>query len=498
MKVATNVTQNPNLIHDLRAVSPLLLLSAGAFILLLIDVARPARWPRVSFTAVTLIAALIGAVLFQEDFGLDGTAFSGILFADPFSWFFTVLLIAGTLLCLPLMASRLEENGVESPGEFYSLLLMSTAGAVVFVSSADLVTLFLGLEIMSMALYALCGSALGRRASSESALKYFLLGSFSSAFLLYGFSLLYGLTGVMDLPRIAAAIGSADRIVSACAIGLILVGLLFKLGAVPFHFWAPDVYQGAPTPVTAYMACVVKAAAVAVTLRVLWVGFGSMAPVWTGAVWVVALLTMIVGNLIAVRQRNVKRLLAYSSIAHAGYLSMALLAPSNQFGGGSAVLFYLVAYTLMTLGSFAVLAVVSGGNPDGEDISHFHGLAKTNPGLAAAMAVFMLSLAGIPPGMAGLLGKFYLFSAVVNEGFVGLAVVGVLCSAVSCFYDLRLIVAMYFTPQDGEGVGVANPGFPLTVSLSVCVVGVVLVGVFPSALYGRAAIIMNSILQNSL
>lgn len=484
--------------NALKAASPLAIMSGGAFLLLLLEVFLKGNWARGSVTAITLLVALGTSILVSGHFGQNQVVFSGTLYQDPFSWFFMVFLIMGTLLTLLMMVGRLGDQKIEAPSEFYSLLLMSTTGAALFASSAELITLFLALEIMSMALYCLCGSAVTVRGSTESALKYFLLGSFSSAFLLYGIALIYGLTGTTSIPEIAVALQSiGDKPAVAFAIGLTLVGLIFKIGAVPFHFWAPDVYQGAPTSVTAYMSCVIKASAVAVAMRILWVGFGASEGTWSGVIWIVALLTMVVGNVIAVRQRNVKRMLAYSSIAHGGYLAVGFLARADQFGGGSAILFYLVAYTLMTLGAFAVLLLVSSTDPDSphaDDITRFHGLSKTNPGLAAAMAVFLLSLAGIPPGMAGLLGKFYIFSAAIKGEFVGLAIVGVLASAISCYYYLRVIVAMYFTEPGDNTPSKISLALPIRGLITVCVIGVVLFGVFPDRIYTRAMVVMYSFL----
>lgn len=487
-----------SLASALKAASPFMILSGGAFLLLLLEVFLKGKWARGSVTAITLLVALGTSILVSGEFVQGQVAFAGTLYQDPFSWFFQVFFIMGTLLALLMMVDRLGAQKIEAPSEFYSLLLMSTAGASLFASAAELITLFLGLEIMSMALYCLCGSAVTVRGSTESALKYFLLGSFSSAFLLYGIALLYGLTGTTSIPDMAVSLGGmAGQPAVAFAIGLTLVGLIFKIGAVPFHFWAPDVYQGAPTSVTAYMSCVIKASAVAVTMRMLWIGFAPSEGVWSGVIWLVALLTMVVGNVIAVRQRNVKRMLAYSSVAHGGYLAVGFLARANQFGGGSAILFYLVAYTLMTLGAFAVLLLVSStdaDSPHADDISRFHGLSKTNPGLAAAMAVFLLSLAGIPPGMAGLLGKFYIFSAAVKSEFVGLAVVGVLASAISCYYYLKVIVAMYFLEPSEQTPGKISLSLPIGGLISACVAGVVLFGIFPGRVYTRAMVVMYSLL----
>lgn len=485
------------LLRDLALVSPAIVVSVGTLVLILIDSFLNRDWPREFFTAVVLLAGIVSLQIFAPHFQADVTAFGGLMYADKFSWFFSLLLLVGALLSLLLGVADLKREGVESPGEYYALLLMSTVGAIIFATSAELITLFLGLETMSMALYCLCGSATGLRRSAESAMKYFLLGSFSSAFMLYGIALLYGLTGTMSIEQIATiAVQQEQQLTLRFAMALLLIGFIFKLGAVPFHFWAPDVYEGAPTPVTAYMACVIKASAVAAVLRVLWTAFGEMVLFWTEALWFIAVITMVVGNIVALRQRSLKRMLAYSSVAHAGYMLVGFLAPGADFGGGAAILYYLVAYTVMTLGAFGVVLAVSSRHaashhPD--DISRFNGLGYRSPFLGFAMSIFMLSLAGIPPGMAGLLGKFYIFSAAVKADFIGLAVIGVLCSAVSSYYYLRVIVAMYFVEgEETENVVAAEPSFPLLGVLSLCIAGVVFLGVFPSMLYDSATIVMSS------
>jgi len=268
---------------------------------------------------------------------------------------------------------------------------------------------------------------------------------------------------------------------------------------VPFHFWAPDVYQGAPTPVSAFMATVVKVAAVGALIRIMWGIFGGdVYAFWVGAVWFLAALTMIIGNVLALRQRSLKRMLAYSSVAHAGYILAAILAP-GEFGGGEAILFYLVIYTLMTVGAFGVVllsaprAVDTPDAADADDITRLNGFAKTQPILAALMALFMFALAGLPPGIAGFVGKFYIFHSVVKAEFVGLAIIGVLGSAISCYYYLRVVVAMYFLPENNETGLALPPVHTLAVgALVVCGVGVVLLGIFPTSLYDAARFVMHS------
>lgn len=499
---------------ELAIASPAMVLAIGALAVLLIEVGMPRSSEREGLRAVdmlsffTLVVALAQLVGISPLISPGLTVLRGAVFADPFSWFVSLVIVLAALVALMLGAGRLSAEGIRARGEFLSLYLMSTAGAVMFVSAAEAITLFLGLEIMSMPLYCLCsasicGSGVQQKRSAESGLKYFLLGSFSSAFMLYGIAVAYGLTGSTKLITIAGAVPATHSVAMYLAAGLILVGLAFKVAAVPFHFWAPDVYQGAPTTVTAFMASAVKVAAVAVTMRILWGVFdlqivfhsGVQAVFWSGAVATLAVLTMCVGNLVALRQRSIKRMLAYSSIAHAGYMFVALLAPGGEFGGGAAILYYLVAYSVMTLGAFGVVLLVIAphlAEQHSDDLSRFAGLSSRKPFLAALMALFMLSLAGIPPGLAGLLGKFYLFSAAVKADYTWLAVIGVVNSAISCYYYLRVIVVMYFQEQEhgeSETAPAANDdGIDLVCrgALVLCAAGVIILGLFPSVLHSGA------------
>ncbi|MDC0358577.1 NADH-quinone oxidoreductase subunit N [Oligoflexia bacterium] len=482
--------------RDLLLSAPLLVVALGSLVVLLLEVFIKREWPRVGVVTAVLLFAFFCMQCTMSDLLPRQTVLYGFFYADLFGMFVNSVIIFGSILALWMGAGRLKHEGVETPGEYYSLFLMCTAGAMMFASSAELLSLFIGLEIMSMALYCLCGSNLGSQRSSEAALKYFFLGSFASAFLLYGIALLYGLTGTTIISEIIPKLGGVDGPLLYIAMGLMLIGLIFKVGAVPFHFWAPDVYQGAPTPITAYMACIIKAAAVAAALRIIWTLFygAELIVLWSGILWFVAFLTMILGNLLALRQRSLKRMLAYSSIAHAGYILVAFLAPTKDYGGGAAILYYLVAYTVMTLGAFGVVMVVTShyaNQHDPDDITRFNRLGNKQPVLAAMMALFMLALCGLPPGMAGLLGKFYIFNAAIKAGYVGLAIVGVLCSAVSCYYYLRVVVAMYFLPEE-EGVEetVISSDFLSVWAIRLCAVAVIVIGVFPSVIHGSAAQIM--------
>ena len=356
-------------------------------------------------------------------------------------------------------------------------MLLSTSGMIFLAAANDLIVLFLALEIMSVAVYVLAGMLRREVRSTEAALKYFLLGAFATGFLLYGIAFFYAAAGSTRLDVIAQAV-ARDGLTAYTLLGiaLLLVGFGFKVALIPFHVWAPDVYEGAPTAVTAFMAVGVKAAAFAAFARVFVAGLGRVATSWTGLLWVLAALTMTVGNVTAVRQRSVKRMLAYSSIAHAGYALVGLVAGGKD--GGAALLFYLAVYSFMTLGAFAVLIALGRRGEPNEDLADWAGVGFRHPVLGLSMAVFMLSLAGVPP-TAGFAGKFYLFSAAVDAGQVGLAVIGVLNSLVSVYYYLGVLVAMYMT--EGERAIVAPAARPCLVASILVAVAVTLgVGLLPA------------------
>lgn len=469
---------------------PILVLSLGSFLILLAESFVRRQWSRECLTLGILVAGLVATVWVGGSYVPGQTIFFNALVVDPFSYFIEALIILGSILSLLLGYGRLKEFGVTATGEYCALFLMSTSGALIFATAGELITLFVGLEIMSVALYCLCASALKSRRSSESGLKYFLLGSFSSAFMLYGIALCYGITGSTVIADIGAnLVSGGSNGLTYFAIGMIIFGFGFKIAAVPFHFWAPDVYEGAPTTITAYMACVIKAAAVAALLRGLWGMFGAsyLIEVWSGAIWIMSILSMCLGNFVALRQRSVKRMLAYSSIAHVGYLLVAVLNP--QYGGGAAILYYLVAYTLMTLGAFGVSIIVAQAHSrekSPEDISNFNGLGLSKPMLGLAMTVFMFSLAGLPPGLAGLLGKFYLFNSAIQGGYTGLVIIAVINSAISCYYYLRVLVAMYFVDAGQQEVNLPEIPFSTQAVLSFCALASILIGLFPGFVHDLA------------
>ena len=441
------------------AMLPLLVLIAGAMALLLIvSVFRrrpPWVWPAV--TLVTGAASMAASLWLWFDVRDDGPrrVVADALVVDGFAVFFMVLVSSTVILGALLASTYLGREGAEAP-EFYVLMLLSSAGAVVMASANDLIVLFLGLEILSIALYVLAGFSARRSESREAAMKYFVLGAFSSALFLYGIALVYGATGSTNLAAIRAYLAgnlAPDGGVLLGGVALLLVGLGFKVALVPFHTWTPDVYQGSPSPATGFMAAAAKAAGFAGLLRVFFSTFSTLSLDWRPVVWALAVVTLLVGSVLAVVQTDIKRMLAYSSISHAGYVLIGLQADTRQGIAGS--LFYLLAYTFMVLGSFAIVTVVGGRDDDHHDLSAYRGLAARRPALAMAFTVFLLAQAGVP-FTTGFLAKFYVISAAVEARSYALALIGMLSAVVAAFFYLRITVLMYSAPEEaaaGEEAG---------------------------------------------
>ncbi len=434
---------------DFYVLLPLIILVVWACALLLADLFIPKerKWLTAMLAAFGL-ALTLGFTLSQ--LGLENTGFNGMVVVDGFSVFVNALLLVSGLLGVALAYGYVKRMGIER-GEYYTLMLFSISGMMLMAQAADLIVVFLSLELLSLPLYVLAAFARPKTESEEAGLKYFLLGAFSSGFVLYGIALVYGATGSTALSGIvAAASAGTSGLLLTIGAALILVGLGFKIAAVPFHMWTPDVYQGAPTAVTAFMAAGAKIAGFAALLRIFSTAFPSLAVDLTPVLWALSALTMIVGNLIAISQSDIKRMLAYSSIAHAGYILMAFVPYGNPDVAPISIaagLFYLVAYALTNFGSWGVVIALEQKEGQGLAISDYAGLGKKYPALAAAMTVFMLSLIGFPPTL-GLVGKFYLFRAVLAGGFTWLAIIGVLTSLISAYYYLRVVVTMYM--QEGE------------------------------------------------
>lgn len=434
---------------DFYVLLPLIILVAWACALLLVDLFIPkgSKWITAMLAAFGL-ALTLGFTISQ--IGRENSGFSGMVALDGFSAFVNALLLVSGLLGVALAYGYIKRMGIER-GEYYTLMLFSISGMMLMAQAADLIIVFLALELLSLPLYVLSAFARPKAESEESGLKYFLLGAFSSGFVLYGIALVYGATGFTSLSGIvlAASAGTSSLLLTIGA-ALILVGLGFKVAAVPFHMWTPDVYQGAPTAVTAFMASGAKIAGFAALLRVFATAFPSLAVDITPVLWMLSALTMIVGNVLAIAQTDIKRMLAYSSIAHAGYILMAFVPYGNPDAAQVSIaagLFYLVAYAVTNFGAWSVVIALEQKEGRGLAISDYAGLGRKYPALAAAMTIFMLSLIGFPPTL-GLVGKFYLFRAVLSGGYTGLAIIGVLTSLISAYYYLRVVVTMYM--QEGE------------------------------------------------
>jgi NADH-quinone oxidoreductase subunit N len=417
--------------------------------------------------------------------GRTGVAFAGAISIDGFSAFFQLVILITAAFVVLMSLDYAGEN--QLPGaEYYSLVLFSTLGMMLMATAGDLIIIFLGLETMSLAVYVLVGMRRRDPRSNEAAMKYFLLGAFSTGFLLYGIALIYGATGTIKLGPIHAALASnmASNHLLMLGLAMLVIGFGFKIAAVPFHMWTPDVYEGAPTPITAFMAVGVKLGAFAAFLRVFLINFGPVSPHWAIALWVLAALTMTAGNLIAIVQTNIKRMLAYSAIAHAGYLLVGMTAAGPQ--AGSAVLYYLLAYAVTNLGAFAVVVALEQRASISDEISDYRGLSRRAPALAAAMTIFLLSLTGVPP-LAGFMGKFYIFSAALSAGYVWLVVIAVLNSVTSAYYYFYVIVAMYM--EEGGGIEVApviaKPA--LVAAIGLALIATILVGVYPEPYMSAAA-----------
>ena len=475
---------------DLVVILPELIVVGAACLLLALAPITPSTkkdwlaWMSVATLVVCFIVTMNGM-------GERVYAFSELVVVDGYASFWKLLLYVVSGMIVLLSIGYLKEERIDL-AEFYGFVLLSLTGMMIMVSGADLLVVYLGIELMSISLYVMAGFKRFEAKSMESSAKYFILGAFSSGILLYGISLIFGAAGSTRLVEIAAAVnahGLNDSLV-LMALMLLIVGFGFKIAAVPFHMWTPDVYQGAPTSVTAFMAVASKAASFGAFLRVMLEGFGGVKPNWTGLILGLCILTLILGNLVAIVQTNVKRMLAYSSIAHAGYALIGVVVAGwigTEAGASSqgvaSMMLYLAIYSFMTLGAFSIVAILRRGGLEGEDLDDFTGLAKRHKVVAFIMLLFMVSLAGIPP-TAGFIGKFYLFMAAVNAGLTWLAVVGLIFAAVSAFYYLRVVMVMYMreptSHQELETRLALSPA--ATVVLACAVAGVVILGLYPGPL----------------
>ena len=435
---------------DLWVLLPQIILVTWASVLLLI-VVFIRRTGDGLIPLLTALGLVVTGIFVLPQFSQEQEAFSGMYVVDGFSAFLSLLLILGGLLTVAVSYDYLRRMNL-ARGEYYALMLFSISGMMLMASAADLIVVFLALELLSIPLYVLAALARPEPRSEEAGLKYFLLGAFASGFLLYGIALVYGATGATSFNGIVSAVqaGLDQPLYLVLGAALILTGLGFKVAAVPFHMWTPDVYQGAPTSVTAFMALGAKAAGFAALLRIFVVAFPSISPQITPVLLTITIATLIIGNLLAVAQNNVKRMLAYSSISHAGFILMAVVPYGNdaaRFDVVASALFYLLAFAFASFGSWAVVMAIEQREGRGLEFKDYAGLGRKQPALAIAMTIFMLSFTGVPPTL-GFAGKFFLFRTVLEGGYVGLAIIGVLASLISAYYYLRLVVVMFM--QEGE------------------------------------------------
>lgn len=464
---------------DLVALAPVLVLSVAAMAVLLLGlVVKKEQGGILALFCLLGLAVAAGTMVMSP--GPNRTVFSQMLAVDGFYLFFGLLSLGVTALAVLLSTSYVGRTGI-AQAEYYGLLMFGSAGMLVMAGAANLITLIIGLELLSLSLYVLAGFARTRLTSEEAALKYFLLGSFAFGLLLYGTALIYGATGSLDYAGIAKALQGQREIDTTLLLGfgLLLVGFGFKLSLVPFHMWVPDVYEGSPTPVTAYMAVGTKAIVFAALLRLLATAFPAIQHDWANILAVLAAITVIVANVAAVVQTNLKRLLGYSAISHAGYVLMAVVAGGAL--GNNAVLFYLLAYTVMNFGAFGVLVAVGEGREEKLSLADYAGLARRNPWLAASMALFMLSLGGAP-FTAGFLAKLYVFSAAVQGGYLWLAIVGVVTSVIAFYYYLKVVVAMYMS-EPASKVALQKPTLSMVAVLVVAIFFTLQMGILPNLFY---------------
>jgi NADH-quinone oxidoreductase subunit N len=506
--------------NDWLHIAPVLTLLAVMLLVMIIDMVLPAR-ARGSLVGVAflgVLAAIASTIILYQQTG-ETSAFNGMVRSDSLSLFATLIVLVATGLSLLLAPGYIERQGVRQQGEYYALVLLASVGMLLLVTSNSLMTIFLGIELLSLPLYVLCAFAPGQLRAQEAGMKYFLLSSFASGFLLYGMSLLYGATGSTNLDTIHKFLATHSLQLTSGfgplllgSIALLAVGLAFKISAIPFHVWTPDVYEGAPTPVTALMAAGTKTAAFVALIRIFVLTLGPVITQWQGIIWALAIVTMIGGNLYAATQTNVKRMLAYSSIAHAGYILIGVAIGTSD--GIAATMFYLASYSVMNIGAFGIVVAIERVAGLGTDLTDYNGLAVRRPWLAGLMAVFLFALAGFP-GTVGFVGKYTVFYAAAVAHHGELTIIGVIASMVGFYYYLRVIWAMYFaapsvvtdgadseimaTTADGvSGMGLATAmagkaivsARPVAVGavfgLMLALVGTVLFGIVPGPLFDLA------------
>ncbi len=475
---------------NLRLIQPELVILFFAIFILVVDPSLE-RGKKIITAHLSWIAVALAFVANLSLWDFQATTFSGMFLVDNYASFFKMIFLVGSFLIILVSISYLKREDLVH-GEYFSLILFSTLGMMLLASGFDLVVIFLGLEIMSVSLYVLVGFKRHDLKSNEASLKYFLMGAFASGFLLYGIVLLYASAGSTNLEQIVRSIASSDagpNLMTVAGAGLLLVGFGFKIASVPFHMWVPDVYQGAPTPITAFISAGPKAAGFAALLRVFLFSFARIELDWVTIVWIMSVLTMTAGNVIAIAQSDIKRMLAYSSIAHAGYVLVALVAGGAN--GVSSALFYLLAYTFMNVGAFTVVILLGRKGEENTTLNDYSGLMSRSPVLAVLMSVFMFSLAGFPP-TAGFMGKFYVFSAAIRSGFIWLVIIGVMNSLISVYYYLRIVVLMFMRPPQPEAARVPV-ALGASLVLLITLWGVLHLGILPNSFLALAQASVSSI-----
>lgn len=468
---------------DLAGIAPFLIsFLTGVFILVIDAFSAKGQKGKLAYVGLTGVGLSILACFAQWDSSRQ--IFNNMVYTDNFALFFNLIFFTSAALAILLSVDYIKLQGLDH-GEYYSLILFATSGMVLMAQAASLIMIFLGLEILSISVYILAGFNKANAKSNEAAIKYLLLGAFASGFLLYGLAFVYGSVGSLDLVTIHNFLESSPLGPSLLVgIAFLIVGFSFKIAMFPFHMWTPDVYEGAPTSVTAFMSVGPKAAGFAAFLRVFLLAFPSLRDEWGIILWVLAAVTMTLGNIMALTQNNIKRMLAYSSIAHAGYIMVAMVAGSGL--GTSSIMFYILAYAFMNMGAFGVVIMLGSRGQLGEDIDDYRSIGYLRPLLGLSMTIFMFSLAGIPP-TAGFVAKFFIFSAAVKAGFIWLTIIGVLNSVLSLYYYLRVIVYMYmYEPEDKAEKASLIYSPALIVALIISVIATLQIGIFPSFFYNLA------------
>jgi len=468
--------------NNYMAILPEIILVIAGLALLFAGILK--RKEKSGFPGIMALFASIAACasLFAVKFSPHiSSSFGGMILTDRFSFFFSIVICLILVLTVLVSINYQDMFKRINSGEYYALLFFAATGMMLMAKAGNLILLFVALETMSISIYVLSGFHKEDLKSTEAALKYFLLGAFGSGFLLYGFALVYGATGSLDILAIGNFLISHHALIHSklliAGLALMTAGFGFKVSMVPFHMWTPDTYEGAPTSVTAFMATGVKAAAFAALIRVILIPLAPVQDLWIPIMWAAALATMTIGNIIALAQENVKRMLAYSSIAHAGYILVGFVAGTRLAQTG--MLFYLMGYAFMNIGAFGVVALIGKKGKEYTNISDFSGLAAKYPAMGIAMAVFMFSLAGIPP-TAGFMGKFYIFTEALKSGYVWLVIFAGINSVVSIYYYLRVVVVMYFSPAD-DAMDILQPNLAAVTALAAAGLLVLAMGIFPSS-----------------